>query len=129
MKGKSNCLWISSLFCKNRTWWLSALYISLLFPGVVLIVGFLLNFIAWGYGSLTAIPFATMIVVCVDTTRTHILWFHNLLFCIEYQQRGDVGFPFICLMVGGEIIVVHLCFRCWVCGVEWRYLSHFWDLY
>jgi transmembrane 9 superfamily protein 3 len=47
----------------GKTWWLSSLCTALLFPGVVLIGGFLLNFIAWGYGSLTAIPFATVAVM------------------------------------------------------------------
>jgi hypothetical protein len=65
--------WGNSLW---RFWWLSALYTSLLFPGVILIGGFLLNFIAWGYGSLTAIPFATVIIVwifrhCNTHTHTH----------------------------------------------------------
>jgi transmembrane 9 superfamily protein 3 len=34
-----------------------------LFPGFIFLLGFLLNFVAIGYHSLTAVPFGTVVVI------------------------------------------------------------------
>jgi transmembrane 9 superfamily protein 3 len=48
---------------EGKNWIRCMLFTATLFPGVVVSIAFLLNFIAIAYGSLAAIPFGTMVVV------------------------------------------------------------------
>lgn len=56
-----------ALYARNdgKNWIKCMVFTTMLFPGVCVGIAFMLNFIAIGYGSLAAIPFATMIVVAL----------------------------------------------------------------
>jgi len=54
-----------SYYVKNRgkNWIKCLLYTACIFPGVICSMGFILNFVAVGYGSLAHIPLSTMLIM------------------------------------------------------------------